>query len=227
VTRRAAIRGGLLAFLIASPVGGVEGVLWSFDRLENIGGHRTTLLGEPKLIDSPVGKAVLFDGVDDALVVEDHPLAGARTFTLEAIFRPDGGPREQRWLHLSERDPATGAYADNRMLFEIRVVGERWFLDSYHESGTVGAALMNREALHPLGAWHHVATVYDGQELSNYVDGAQEGAVRIDLAPHGAGHTSVGMRINKVFHFKGALHVARFTRRALSPSEFLKPPAKP
>lgn len=203
-------------------VGALESSVWAFDRLDNIGGHETTLLGEPRLIDSPVGRAVEFDGVDDALVIDDHPLEGARTFTLEAIFRPDGGQTEQRWLHLSERDPATGADTDNRMLLEIRVVGDQWFLDSYHQSGSASKALMNRKALHPLGAWYHVATVYDGQELRNYVDGAQEGAFPLDLAPHGPGHTSVGVRLNKVSYFKGAVHLARFTRRALAPSEFLR-----
>ena len=208
-------------------VGALDGIVWSFDRLDNIGGHRTTVLGEPKLIDAPVGKALEFDGVDDALLIDDHPLAGAATFTLEAIFRPDGGQAEQRWLHLSEQDPVTGADTDNRMLLEIRVVGEQWFLDSYHQSGTENKALLNRKALHPVGAWYHVATVYDGHELRNHVDGVQEGAFPLKLAPHGPGRTSVGMRINKLSYFKGAVHVARFTRRALSPSEFLKPPAKP
>src|SRR4026209_166430 len=107
-----------------------EDVTWTFDRLENIGGHRTTVLGQPKVIDSPVGKAVEFDGIDDALFIDNHPLAGAATFTWEAIFRPDGGQTEQRWFHLSEKD------TDNRMLFEIRVVGEQWYLDSFNSSGT-------------------------------------------------------------------------------------------
>src|SRR5438445_459978 len=69
-----------------------------------------------------------------------------------------------------------------------------------------------------------VATVYDGKELRNYVDGVQEGAAQVHLAPHGPGRSSVGVRINKVFYFKGAVHLARFTRKALSPSEFLTPP---
>ena len=202
-----------------------EGVMWTFDRFENIGGHRTTVLGQPKVIDSPVGKAVEFDGVDDGLFIDNHPLAGAKTFTWEAIFRPDGGQREQRWFHLSE-DPQTGADTDNRMLFEIRVVDDQWYLDSFIESGTESRALMNRQALHPLRAWYHVASVYDGREFRNYVDGVQEGAAQLNLAPHGQGHTSVGVRINKVFYFKGAVHLARFTRRALSPSEFLRPPAR-
>jgi putative heme-binding domain-containing protein len=201
--------------------------VWTFDRLDNIGGHKTTVLGDPKVIDSPLGKAVEFDGVDDALFVDNHPLSGATTFTWEAIFRPDGGQREQRWFHLSEQDPVTGADTDNRMLFEIRVVDDKWFLDSYNQSGAANKALMNRAALHPLGAWYHVASVYDGREFRNYVDGVQEGAAELQLAAHGPGHASVGVRINKVFYFKGAVHLARFTRKALAPSEFLKLPARP
>ena len=200
---------------------------WTFDRLENIGGHRTTVLGEPRVIDAPVGKAVEFDGKDDALFIENHPLAGAEAFTWEAIFRPDGGEKEQRWFHLNERDPVTGADTDNRMLFEIRVVDDKWYFDSYNQSGAANKALINRMALHPLGSWYHVAAVYDGKEFSNYVDGVREGAAELHLAPHGPGHASVGVRINKVFYFKGAVHLARFTRRALPPSEFLRASAKP
>jgi Concanavalin A-like lectin/glucanases superfamily len=199
-----------------------DAVIWSFDRLENIGGHKTTVLGNPRIIDAPGGKAVEFDGVDDALFIDDHPLAGAQQFTWEAIFRPDGGEREQRWFHLSEQDPATGEDTDNRMLFEIRVVGDSWFLDSYNQSGTASKALMNKTAVHPLGKWYHVASVYDGKEFSNYVDGVREGAAELYLAPHRQGHASVGVRINKVFYFKGAVQMARFTRRALAPSEFLR-----
>ena len=100
-------------------------------------------------------------------MVDVHPLAGAETFTWEAIFRPDGGRAEQRWFHLQE----TGS--DNRMLFEIRVIDGQWYLDSYGHSGDAQQALMDRERLHPLGAWYHVAAVYDGREFSNYVNGVQ------------------------------------------------------
>jgi hypothetical protein len=205
---------------------GTAMTVWTFDRLENIGGHKTTVLGQPRVIESPVGKAVEFDGVDDALFIDNHPLAAATTFTWEAIFRPDGGEREQRWFHLAEHDPAAGADSD-RMLFEIRVAGPSWYLDSHIQSGGVSKTLMNRTALHPLGAWYHVASVYDGKEFRNYVDGVREGAGEVALEPHGPGQTSVGVRINKVFYFKGAVHLARFSRRALSPAEFLKVPAKP
>ena len=121
---------------VAAPRQPAEAVVWTFDRLDNIGGHKTTVLGQPRVIDSPLGKAVEFDGVDDALFIDNHPLAGATAFTWEAIFRPDGGEAQQRWFHLSERDPATGADTDNRMLFEIRVVGDEWYLDSSQPVGS-------------------------------------------------------------------------------------------
>src|SRR5438552_506770 len=38
---------------------------WTFDRIDRLGGHVTTVLGHPRVIDSPLGKAVEFNGVDD------------------------------------------------------------------------------------------------------------------------------------------------------------------
>ena len=196
------------------------GDVWTFDRLDRIGGHQTTVLGHPRVIETPLGKAVEFNGVDDALLADVHPLAGAETFTWEAIFRPDGGAAAQRWFHLQE------AGTDNRMLFEIRVVENRWYFDSFVHSGDADKALINRERLHPLGAWYHVAAVYDGREFRNYVNGVQEGAAEIHFAPQRPGRSSIGVRINLVDYFKGAIHSARFTRRALPTSEFLRVPGR-
>ena len=195
--------------------------VWRFDRLDRIGEHVTTIRGNPRVIETPIGRAVEFDGVDDALFVEVHPLAGAKTFTWEAIFRPDGGSFEQRWFHLQD------AGGENRMLFEIRVVGDRWLLDSFNQSTTGSATLMNKKSLHPLGEWYHVAAVYDGKVFSNYVNGVQDGKAEVELSPQESGRSSIGVRINLVHYFKGAIHSARFTRRPLSPAEFLEVPSKP
>ena len=40
----------------------------------------------------------------------------------------------------------TGADTDNRMLFEIRVVGDEWYFDSHYQSGAAFKTLMNKEA---------------------------------------------------------------------------------
>jgi len=37
-------------------------IVWTFDRLDNIGGHKTTVEGHPRVVDTPLGKALEFDG---------------------------------------------------------------------------------------------------------------------------------------------------------------------
>ena len=193
--------------------------LWKFDSITQIGGHNVTAEGHPRVIVTPAGKAVEFGGVEDALFLDVHPLAGAETFTWEVIFRPDlGGAAEQRFFHFQENGTET------RMLFEIRVRDGQWCLDSFALSGTESKALLNCAKLHSLGAWHHAAAVYDGREYRNYVDGELEGSAELHLAPQGPGRTSVGTRINRKDYFKGAVLEARMTKRAMPPAEFLKIP---
>jgi hypothetical protein len=200
-----------------------DSVTWRFDRIDQIGGYPTTVLGHPRVIQTPAGKAIQFNGVDDAIYVDVHPLAGAETFTWEVIFRPDpGGAAEQRFFHLQERDPKTGADTNTRMLFEIRLIGDQWALDSFVLSVLESRALLDRTKLHTLGAWHAAAAVYDGHEFRIYVDGILQGSGALHLAPQGAGHTSIGTRINRVNYFRGAVLEARMTRHALAPSEFLQ-----
>ena len=196
---------------------------WTFARLDQIGGHPTTIFGHPRVIDTPQGKAVQFNGIDDAIFLDVHPLAGAETFTWEVVFRPDSdGAPEQRFFHLQETDPKTGKDTNTRLLFETRLIGSRWCLDSFALSPGASKALLDRTLLHSTGAWHHAAAVYDGREFRNYVDGNLEGAAAVHLTPQGAGHTSIGTRINKRDYFKGAVRLARMTRRALEPAEFLQ-----
>jgi hypothetical protein len=210
-------------------------VTWTFDRLDTIGGFRTTVEGGPRVVDTPVGRAIEFDGVDDVVWIDQHPLAGAAAFTFEAIFRPDGGAFEQRWFHLAERDPTTGllASADHpttgqdanpRFLFEIRTVGDHWYLDAFVNGPGYNRALMFKDKIYPVGQWYHVAQTFDGKTFRSYVNGALQGQAEIAFAPQGEGATSIGARINRRNHFKGAIRLARFTRRALTPGEFLAYP---
>ncbi len=209
----------VLVALVLSAAAFAQSTTWTFDNIHRIGGHATEVLGDPKVIDTPLGKAILFDGKDDAIYVPTHPLADAATFTWEAIFRPDGGAFEQRWFHLAEQ--ANGTDTGNRMLFEIRVTNGQWYLDSFAATKTGSKALLNKDHLHPTGEWYHVASVYDGKTFRNYVNGKLEGSAEVQFAPQGNGRTSIGVRINKVNYFQGAIHLSRFTKRALTPGEFL------
>jgi hypothetical protein len=199
--------------------------VWRFDNTANIGGHPAQVLGHPKVIDSPYGKAVEFNGVDDALLVGAHPLAGVSAYTWEVIFRPDAdGAQAQRFFHLQEQDPATGQDTANRMLFEIRIVDGQWCLDSFATTAGQHLTLLNCKRLHPLGQWYRVTAVYDGKQLRNYVDDELQDSGALTMGPQSPGRTSVGMRVNKTFYFKGAILMAHMAPFALPPDQFLKMP---
>ena len=213
-------------------------ITWNFDNLTKIGGLAVKVEGHPKVISSPVGKAVEFDGVGDSLFIDQHPLAGAETFTFEAIFRPDGGAEQQRWFHLAERDAKSGLLANPsptnptqdtnaRFLFELRVVnGNQWYLDAFTNGPGYNRALMFPAKVHPIGQWYHVAQVYDGKMYRSYVNGELQGEAEVAYKPQGPGGASVGVRMNKVNYFHGAVAKARFTPKALPVAEFMKLPTK-
>ena len=199
---------------------------WRFDNTASVGGHATKVLGHPKVIDTPMGKAVAFNGVDDALFFSVHPLAGAATWTWEMIFKPDAdGNQAQRIFHLQSIDPANGQdVADERMLFEIRIVNGQWCLDSFATANGQARTLLNCEKLHPFGPWYRVTAVYDGKMLRNYVGDELQGEGELKIPAERPGRTSLGTRINLRDYYKGAVYEARFTPRALPPTEFLKLP---
>ena len=196
-------------------------IRWQFDNFEKIGGHKAHTEGKPQLIATPAGKAVLFNGVDDAVLIDNHPLAGAAAFTIEAVFRPDGGGFEQRWLHLAEGGEAQSP----RTLFETRVKDGLWYLDAFTTGPGYNLTLVVPEKTFPTGRWYSVQQVCDGKNYRAYVDGVLQAEGVIDYKPQGPGRTSAGMRINRVSYFQGAILEARFTPRALAVSEFASLPA--
>jgi hypothetical protein len=201
--------------------------IWRFDRTDEIGGHKTEILGHPQVIESPYGKAVSFSGNGDAILVPEHPLAGTTAFTWEVIFRPDSdGAQAQRFFHIASADPVTGADTQTRLLFELRIVDAQWCLDSFAGNGAANLTLLNCKALHPLDTWYRVTAVWDGKTMRNYVDDELQGEGPLVMDPEGPGRSSIGMRLNKVFPFKGAVFESRFVPRALPPEEFLKMPPK-
>ena len=199
-----------------------ESIVWKIDNLKQIGGHKVKVLGGPRIITLGDEKAVEFDGVDDALFFDVHPLAGADQFTVEVVFRPDaGGLAEQRFFHMQEDG------SENRILFETRLTGDgKWFLDTFIQSGTGNHALFAEAFKHPVGKWYHAALVVDGKEMRHYVNGKQEMATAIHYRPQLTGKTSLGVRINKVYWFKGSIRTTRFTRHVLKPNEFLRAEAE-
>lgn len=208
--------------------------VWKFDNLDRIGGLKPKIEGQPRLVDGPLGKAVQFNGKDTALFFSDRPLVGAKTFTIEAIFRPEGGAFEQRWMHIAETDPATGADTSQtatggkdinpRYMFEIRVKDNNWYLDGFVQSKAGSQALIDPTKLHPVGPWYAVAQTYDGKMYRTYVNGDLQAEAPVGYTPHGPGHVMIGVRMNHVNYFKGAVAELRFTDHVRKPGDMLTVP---
>jgi hypothetical protein len=200
--------------------------MWRFSRLDRLGQVKVRIEGSPHLSRTPKGPVVVFDGIKDAMMVPRHPLAGARAFTFEAVFRPDGGAFAQRWFHLAQGAEEAGQPIARlpRIMFELRVVGQNWYLDSFMTGPGYNQTLVNPAKLHPLGRWYHVAQTYDGTTYRSYVDGVLEGEAVTPFVAQRAGISSVGTRINRVDYFHGAIYAARFSARARGPASFMRVP---
>ncbi|NDW12150.1 LamG domain-containing protein [Bacteroides sp. 214] len=171
--------------------------------------------GNPEVVDSPYGKAVSFDGIDDGIFLDQMPLAGLEQFTIEAIFKPEsGGNFEQRFFH-------TGEVRGDRVLFELRATETEWYFDAYIKCGDNPKALIEPELKHPLDQWFHVAFVIDKGKLTTYVNGKKELEGAIDFSPIKTGKTSFGVRLNEQSWFKGVIKQIKITPKALDSEEFL------
>lgn len=187
------------------------------DLLRSEGGT-VVLSGDPVITnDCPFGEAVLFDGVDDQILLQETPLAGLNSFTVEVLIRPDwGATLEPRFLHIG--DPGGG----DRMMLEGRLVeGGGWALDSYLRAGESWLVLLDRELQHPVGEWAHVALVVENGQAKNYMNGQFELEGTLVFDPIDTGVVSIGARGNQRHWFKGAIHSVTITPRALKPEEFL------
>jgi len=234
----------------ASSTNPADSIIWQVDNLVSIGGaghapYPITKVGAPTVIDTPAGKAVQFGGTNDALFVTNQPLDGLKQWTAEVIFRPDmGGAQAQRWFHIAGPGGANG----DRVLFEYRLdaATNTWFLVSFVQGGGTGR-LYAVAFPHPVGPWYHAAIVIDGTTMKHYINGVYEPAgpcggnagegcttatapnltAPFPLAYTGIGPgpgTSLGCRFTKAAFMKGAIRLARFTPRALTPAEFIPPP---
>jgi hypothetical protein len=197
--------------------------IWYLNQTSSIGGNTTTALTAlPTLVTSSYGTVAYFDGVDDGLLVDKNPLWGATSFTVEVFFRPDSNAtnNEQRFIHIRNRSNDT-----RRVLMEIRqFTSQVWALDTYIKSDSSNLTLIDSSLTHPCGQWHHVALTYANDTMKQYVNGVlqRSGYVRYQLIDS-AGRVSIGARQDPRSWFKGAIAFVKFSKQALTPSEFFFP----
>lgn len=195
----------------------VKTILWHVDNLSQIDGNAVTVSGNPKVIQTEIGTAVEFDGIKDGLLVNNNPMNGATEFTIEIILKPyTGGAIEQRYLHFQQDD-------NNRILTELRNNNNlNWSLDTFIKSGTSNQTLLDYSLVHALDKWVHVALLYKNGVMTNYVNGIQELVGSVNYQVVNSGQTSLGVRMNQVAWFKGAIHSVKVTHSALNPVDFMK-----
>ena len=188
---------------------------WLLANLLREKSNNVEISGTPKIVASPYGEAVSFNGIDDALFLNKLPLQSLHEFTVEMIFKPElKGVFEQRILHIGES-------TKDRMLLEIRAVDNNWYFDGYTASGTNKKALIDEKLIHPLEQWYHVAFVVTPKSRTTYVNGKQELFLEFPFLPIESGQTSIGVRMNKVCWFKGAIYKIRITPKQVQPNNFM------
>ena len=188
--------------------------VWRLDDLATVGGHSAKKIGSPRLARDAAGAAIFFDGAHDGLVVPANPLRHLRAFTIELLIRPDAdGPAEQRFFHVQDADT-------HRALLELRLRPDgRWALDTFLRCGDSSLPLLDLAKLHSSAAWHWVALRYDGRRMTSFVDGVEELAGDVTFLSTAAGETSLGVRLNLVLWFKGAIREIRVSPAALAPAQ--------
>lgn len=194
-------------------------ITWRLDNLDRIGGHPVEVAGSPRVVDSPLGRVVEFNGSTDGLFLDVNPLAGLERFTVEVVFQPDaGGPEEQRFVHFEERGTA------NRALVELRMARDgTWALDTFLHAGDAGLTLLDRARAHPADRWYTAALTYDGTTMAHFVNGVRELSGSIRFAALGEGTASIGVRQNRVSWFRGRIHGLRVSADALPAERLLRP----
>ena len=184
------------------------------DSTASLGGHSPEVLGAPKILAAAEGGPALeFDGLRDGLVLSVNPLANWSTFTIEVLFMPAANsPPAQRFVHIADD-------RESRVTMETRSAdGMSWSLDTYLQGANDNCTLRDLRKVHPCDTWTWVALVYDGKAMSSYVNGVKELEGEVAFAPMTTGRMSLGVRLNRVYWFKGCIKEVRFHPAVIAPA---------
>ena len=193
--------------------------VWTFKEPDRIGNNAVTVSGKPGIVKDKDGRSICFKGEPDAALLDINPIAGLRSFTIEALIKPrPAGTAEQRFLHIEDERAA-------RVLLELRIVSPKeWALDTFlFDSPENRLTLLDRKRVHSTDEWHWVALTYDGTTMTHYVDGVRELEGKLAFRPMSPGKMSLGVRLNKVSWYQGCIREVRYTPRALAADELRKP----
>lgn len=176
-----------------------------------------TVSGKPEIVDSPFGKAVRFNGENNAIFLNYDPLKGMNQFTIEVIMKPENdGSREQRFIHIGE-------LKSDRLMMEIRLNKNRtWYYDGFVKSGESKLTLVDTLNIHQTEKWYNATFCVDNGKLTSYINGKKELSGNVDFSGINSGTMSVGVRLNHKYWFKGEIYKIKITPKIIEPTEFIQ-----
>jgi hypothetical protein len=172
-------------------------------------------MGSPKIVYSDSVspqpyESTSFNGEEDGLFLHYNPLGSTRCFSVSIMIKPShDGPFEQRFFHIQD------VGSDDRFLMEIRMLKNgKWYADSYFEFQGRSVMLQEPHLLHESCKWHNIKVSYDGTMFTHMIDDTIEASKLFPEAklPE-VGITSIGMRVNRVYPFKGKIGSIQFQKQ--------------
>lgn len=171
-------------------------------------------------VDSPMGQALSFDGINDYVEIENDSSLNITQGTWEAWIKFDALPSvaghpmnplakaNQYWIHGSRNDPDSGT--TDAIVVKVRVGGTRYCAKTSSSFITAGV-------------WYHVAGTYDGETLKLYVNGT---LIDSNNAPSGNIDTgtqimAVGTWSTLIDYFQGTIDEVRIWNTALTAEQLI------
>lgn len=96
-----------------------------------------------------------------------------------------------------------------------------WYVDGFVSSGDEKLVLIDPTKLHPLNEWYHVAMVNKNGSFEVLINGITELKGALAFSPFKKGKSSIGVRQNNVYWYKGAIYKIRITPEALKTEDLL------
>jgi hypothetical protein len=197
---------------------------WTFDEADidgqtakdAWGDNDGKIMGNPQIVEGKIGKALLFDGVDDYVEVEHNDslsLDFLTGFSIEAWVYPKAAGVKQ--VIVSKEAASSGNDSD----FQLMLRDDNTLRVGCSSGGWTPKPSL---ATYSENNWYHLVGVHDGENLIIYVNGQNSGVlpgVQCD-AGNKTGNVRIGTytySVNDVFN--GIIDEVRIYSRALSEDE--------
>ncbi len=184
------------------------------------GAPRATVLGGARVTDGVLGRAMEFDGDDDAvrLPYRSRLPLGTGEFTVSLFFRYSAASGEQPFLWM-------GGIGSTQPQVWLR--GEpdndrvRALITTREGLGTVRTSSVWAEGAHNDGEWHHLALRRGGGELTLFVDGRAISTTDVagSVSRNSPFGVHVGQRMDSRAFLTGAIDDVRVWSRAVGDAE--------